>query len=53
MSPKDLRSLLMKLGAITTDYLMVYEVLWSPQNETDSLTQEELVLNYPDLVRIA
>jgi len=53
LSPDDLRSLLLKLGAITDDYLMVYELLWSPQNESDSLTRDELLLHYPDMTQIA
>ena len=30
-------------------YLMTYELLWSPQNSSDSLTSEELLTKYPDL----
>jgi uncharacterized membrane protein len=32
---------------------MVFELLWSPQVETDALTQEELLSEYRDLVAIA
>lgn len=42
-----------KVTAISLDYLMVYELLWSPQVETDALTQEELLSEYRDLVAIA
>ncbi|MEP0881058.1 DUF1517 domain-containing protein [Trichocoleus sp. ST-U3] len=42
-----------KVTAISLDYLMVFELLWSPQVETDALTQEELLSEYRDLVAIA
>ncbi|MBD1838593.1 tRNA (guanosine(37)-N1)-methyltransferase TrmD [Coleofasciculus sp. FACHB-64] len=42
-----------KVTAISLDYLMVFELLWSPQVETDALTQEELLSEYRDLVEIA
>ena len=52
MSTDELRAALKKLGSVDSDYLMVYEVLWSPQDEDDSLTDDELLLNYPDMFRI-
>ncbi|MEM6598741.1 MAG: DUF1517 domain-containing protein [Cyanobacteria bacterium P01_C01_bin.69] len=52
MSGEELRSALKRLGSITLDYLMVYEVLWSPQDESDSLTDEELLLNYPKMFQL-
>lgn len=53
MSANELKAALKKLGSVTPDYLMVYEVLWSPQDESDSLSEDELMLNYPNLFRIA
>lgn len=44
---------LKKAAAMRFDYLMVFELLWSPQVETDTLTQEELAREYGDLVAIA
>lgn len=52
MSTEDLRIALKRLGSITPDYLMIYEVLWSPQDATDSLTDEELLLNYPKMFQL-
>ena len=52
MSSEELRLALKRLGSITPDYLMVYEVLWSPQDESDSLTEEELLLNYPKMFQL-
>lgn len=53
MSSEELRLALKRLGSITPDYLMVYEVLWSPQDESDSLTDEELLLNYPKMFQLS
>ena len=52
MSIEELRIALKRLGSITPDYLMVYEVLWSPQDDSDSLTAEELLLNYPKMFQL-
>jgi uncharacterized membrane protein len=47
-----LKETLEKLSSINLDYLMVFELLWSPQNETDSLTYDELLTEYTDMVQI-
>jgi len=52
MSSEELKTALKRLGSITPDYLMVYEVLWSPQDESDSLTDDELLLNYPKMFQV-
>lgn len=52
-SPEELtHGLLKTLGSLPPQYLMVYELLWSPQVESDSLTYEELLLNYPHMRQI-
>lgn len=52
-SPEELtHGLLKTLGSLPPNYLMVYELLWSPQVESDSLTYEELLLNYPHMRQI-
>lgn len=48
-----LNAALEKVAAMSFDYLMVFELLWSPQAETDTLTQEELLTEYGDMVKIA
>ena len=45
----DLQEALRKLGAIPRDDLLAMEVLWTPQDPTDTLTSEDLLLYYPDL----
>jgi uncharacterized membrane protein len=43
---------LKNVAAMRSDYLMVFELLWSPQVETDTLTEAELATEYADLVPI-
>lgn len=52
-SANDLQAALRRLGAITPDYLMVYELLWTPQDAADSLSYDDLLSHFPDLVQIA
>jgi len=52
-SVADLQAVLQRLGAISPDYLLVYELLWTPQDERDSLSYDEMLANYPDLIQIA
>ncbi|MBF2049937.1 MAG: DUF1517 domain-containing protein [Elainella sp. C42_A2020_010] len=51
-STSELKQALQRLGAISPDYLLVYELLWTPQDERDSLSREELIAQYPDLVQL-
>ena len=51
-STVELQAALKRLGSIPSDYLLVFELLWSPQEATDSLTYDELLTEYPDLVQI-
>ncbi|QFZ90978.2 DUF1517 domain-containing protein [Synechococcus elongatus] len=48
-STTDLQLALRQIGAIGSDNLLAVEVLWSPDSETESLTREDLMANYPDL----
>ncbi len=51
-SPEELQAALEKLAALSSDYLMRFELLWSPQTENDSLTYDELLMEYTDMVQI-
>jgi uncharacterized membrane protein len=51
-SAQELEAALQRIGAITPEYLLIYELLWSPQDASDSLTYDELLAEYPDLVQI-
>lgn len=48
----ELREALEKLAAIPPDYLLTFELLWSPQEASDSLTYDELLTEYSDMVQI-
>lgn len=47
-----LKEALEQLAAISPEYLMVFELLWSPQDASDSLTYDELLTEYTDMVQI-
>jgi uncharacterized membrane protein len=51
-SAQAMEEALKKVASMRSDYLMVFELLWSPQVETDTLTEEELATEYADLVVI-
>jgi uncharacterized membrane protein len=51
-SDEELKAALQRAAAITPEYLLVLEVLWSPQEDTDVLTEEQLLTLYGDLVQI-
>eukprot|EP00803_Ostreobium_quekettii_P009898 evm.model.scf_51.9 EVM.evm.TU.scf_51.9 scf_51:71627-75068(+) len=48
-SREELRTALNRLGAIDTQSLMAVEVLWTPQDERDAYTQDELLADYPSM----
>ncbi|KAK7337887.1 hypothetical protein VNO77_18476 [Canavalia gladiata] len=43
----DLKEALQKLGSIPSRKLLAVEVLWTPQNESDTLSERELLEDYP------
>ena len=46
----ELQTVLQTLAAVPTHSLLVFELLWTPQSQTDSLTADDLLSHYPDLV---
>jgi uncharacterized membrane protein len=52
-SAEELTEVLKRLGGIAPSYLMIYELIWSPQDASDSLSRDQLLAHYPDLVQIA
>lgn len=48
-SSDDMRRALQQLGGVSSDRLLALEVLWTPQAEGDVLTNEDLLVGYPDL----
>ncbi|MGI0489831.1 DUF1517 domain-containing protein [Pantanalinema rosaneae CENA516] len=47
-----LKQALEQLASVPSEYLMVFELLWSPQDASDSLTYDELLTEYTDMVQI-
>lgn len=43
----DLKAALKKLGSIPADSIQAVEVLWTPQDENDTLSERELLRDYP------
>ncbi|CAI5461100.1 unnamed protein product [Closterium sp. Yama58-4] len=48
-SNADLREALTVLGSIPADELQAVEVMWTPQNEEDTLTTRDMLEDYPSL----
>ena len=48
----DMKTALKRLGAVRVDALQAVEVLWTPQEDGDVLTQTELLRDYPILVNL-
>lgn len=51
-STEELQQALQRVAAITTDYLLVVELLWTPQQDTDSLSYDQLLTGYVDMVQL-
>jgi len=45
----NLRQALRQLGSASSDNLLAVEVIWTPQAEGDTLTDDDLLAAYPDL----
>jgi uncharacterized membrane protein len=48
-----LRDVLEDITMLRSRFLLVFELLWTPQDATDSLTEADLASDYADLVPIA
>jgi len=51
-SAEDLEAALKTIGSLTGEYLSVFELLWTPQAAEDSLTADELIELYPEIVPV-
>ena len=43
---EDLKTALARMAAVSPEYLMVFELLWTPAAENDSLSYDQLLANY-------
>lgn len=48
-SPEDLEALLSDLGGVSPDGLLGLEVVWTPADANDSMTEIDVMTTYPDL----
>jgi uncharacterized membrane protein len=48
----ELKAALERSAATPAESLLVFELIWSPQQETDSLTGDELLSSYADLIPV-
>ena len=51
-SADDIRQALRQLGSTGSDNLLAVEVIWTPQAENDTLSNDDLLAAYPDLNRL-
>ncbi|BAU14797.1 hypothetical protein LEP3755_53500 [Leptolyngbya sp. NIES-3755] len=47
-----LKDVLYQLSSLNPDYLMRFELQWTPQVEGDSLTYDEMLLEYPEMLQV-
>ena len=52
-STDDLKQALERIAATPPEYLSKFELLWTPQVETESLTYDEMLSEYASLMQIA
>jgi uncharacterized membrane protein len=51
-SSEALEAALQAIAGIPASHLLIFELMWSPQAEADSLTYDELLTEYSDMVQI-
>ncbi|AFY43101.1 DUF1517 domain-containing protein [Nostoc sp. PCC 7107] len=51
-STESLRQVLRQIGSIPGEQLLAIEVLWTPQAEGDTLSSDDLLAEYPDLMLV-
>lgn len=52
-STQELKQALERIEATPPEYLTAFELLWTPQSEIESLTSDELLTEYTNLMQIA
>ncbi|MBW4679837.1 MAG: DUF1517 domain-containing protein [Microcoleus vaginatus WJT46-NPBG5] len=52
-SAEELQQTLQRVASISPEYLLIFELLWSPQKETDTLSYDQLLTEYSDMILIA
>ena len=52
-STYELKQVLTQLGGLTADDLVAFELLWTPQDESDYYTKAELLEDYPTMITLS
>lgn len=52
-STQSLKDALMKIAVMRDDYLMKFELLWTPQQHNEYLTEDELLTEYSSLILLS
>ena len=48
-SMQEFEATLQRLGTLLASDILALEVIWSPENSDDALTEDELIAEYPEL----
>ena len=48
----QLKEVLLKLASMREDYLIKFELLWTPQKENEYLTDDELLMEYTNMIKL-
>ena len=49
---KQLKEVLLQLASMRQDYLMKFELLWTPQKQDEYLTEDEFLLEYSNMIKL-
>ncbi|MDJ0649413.1 MAG: DUF1517 domain-containing protein [Xenococcaceae cyanobacterium MO_188.B19] len=49
---KQLKEVLLQLASMRKDYLMKFELLWTPQKQDEYLTEDEFLLEYTNMIKL-
>lgn len=52
-STQDLKQALERIAAVPSEYLTAFELLWTPQSDTESLTYDEMLSEYAKMMQVA
>ncbi len=51
-STEDLNTALQKISSLSPEYVLIFELIWTPEAEGDSMTYDELLTEYSDMLQI-
>jgi uncharacterized membrane protein len=51
-STQALEAALKRISSVSPEYLLIFELIWTPEAEGDSMTYDELLMEYSDILQI-